>query len=140
MSKRKRRSFGILISFLLCSILAITVSLWQMSFQEDSLLGKLLSASNGCFAAAALWGSLGLLLLVASFDGFRAIQYLGYTFRFKWAKNRGETEDRLDSYYEFTQKRKKENKEKRMVKLFLLPAVLYLAAAVVLTVIFEQMR
>lgn len=139
MRKQRSRHFGLFISFLFCSFLAAAISLWQMSFQEDTHLGKLLSWANGCFAAAALWTSLGLLMLIASFDGFRAIQYLGYTFRLKWSKNR-DSESRLESYYEYMQKKRKEQGERRMVKLFLLPGILYLAAAVVLTIVFERMR
>lgn len=140
MSRGEVRYVGIFISFLICSAAAVTISLWQMSFQEDSLLGGLLSWSNGCFAAAALWGSLGLLLLVARFDGFRTLQYLGYIFRFRWSKIRGGNSQHMDSYYEYAQKKKKLRGDGRMIKHFLIPAGIYLAAAVVLTVIFEQMR
>ncbi len=140
MSKRKKRRYGVLISFLLCSTLAVTVSLWQVSFQEDSMQGALLSWSNGCLAAAALWGAFGLLLLIARFDGFRAIQYLGYTFRVKLSKMRGDDSRQLNSYYDYVQKKRETQREGRLIKIFLIPAILYLGAAIILTVLFERLK
>lgn len=140
MNKGKAGHVGALISFLLCTLLAVGVSLWQMSFQENSLLGGLCAWSNGCFAAAVLWGSIGLLLLIARFDGFLALQYMGYTFRTKWSKMRGGDSPHLDSYYEYMQKKRETRGVGRMIKLLLIPAVIYLLAAVVLTVLFEQIR
>lgn len=140
MSKERGRRFGLLASFLLCSVLAVGISLWQMSFQETGLLSGIRSWADGCFAAGALWGSLGVLLLVAAFDGFRAMQYLGYTFRFKWSKNQNRKSQHLDSYYEYIQKKKKNEGEGRVVRYFLIPAGVYLAAAVVLTLLHEWMK
>lgn len=140
MSKGKIRRFGVLISFLLCTGVAAGVSLWQMSFQEDNIPGVLRSWSNGCFTSAVFWCSFGALVLIARFDGFRAVQYLSYTFRFKWFKNRKNEARQLESYYDYIKRKKETRNEGGILKVFLAPGLLYLAAAIVLTVIFDRMR
>lgn len=140
MNKEGARHFGILISFLICSAAAAAVSLWQMSVHEDSLLGGLKAWSNGCFTAAVFWCSFGLLMLIASFDGFRGMQYLGYAFRFKWSKSKNGGSDQLQSYYDYMKKKRETRREGRIIRIFLIPGGIYLAAAAVLTIIFERMK
>ncbi len=140
MSKGRIRHFGVFISFLICTGVTVGVSLWQMSFQEDSILGTLRSWSNGCFAAAVFWCSFGLLILIARFDGFRAVQYLGYTFRCKWSKKQKDESSQLESYYDYIKRKKETRSDTRIVKAFLIPGLLYLAAAILLTVIFDRMK
>lgn len=135
---KKIRQFGGLISFLICTVVAVGVSLWQMSFQEDGVLGTLRSWSNGCFTAAVFWCSFGLLILIARFDGFRAMQYLGYTFRYKWFRKQKEESSQLESYYDYIKRKKESSSGMRTVKALLIPGLLYLAAAILLTVIFDR--
>ncbi|MDO5422566.1 MAG: hypothetical protein Q4F41_02430 [Eubacteriales bacterium] len=140
MDKKKGRHFEVLISFAVGCLLIVLVSVWQMSFQGESAAGKVLSWSNGCLAAAVVWGGIGLLSLVAKFDGFSALQYFGYVFRKKWTKSGGTGETRhMDSYYDYMKEKKRKESGmagNRFVKCLLIPAGGYLAAAGILTVVF----
>ncbi len=130
-----------LISFGVGCVAIVPVAFWQMSFQEDSVLGRLLSWSNACFAAAVLWGGLGILVWIDSFGGFDAARFLGRTFQRKWSK--AAREQKKQSYYDYKVERQEKRKEKRKnsaSSFLLLPGLVYLVAAAVLTVLFLVME
>ncbi len=133
--KRNLISFGIG-----CAVI-VPVAFWQMSFQESSILGRLLSWSNACFFAAVLWAGLGVLVWIDSFGGFDAARFLGRTFQRKWSK--AAREQKKQSYYDYRMERQEKRKEKgkkSASSFLLLPGGLYLAAASVLTVLFLVME
>ncbi|MCD8126630.1 MAG: DUF3899 domain-containing protein [Clostridiales bacterium] len=126
-----------LISFGIGCVVIVPVAFWQMSFQEDGVLGRLLSWSNACFLAAVLWGGLGILVWIAAFGGFDAARFLGRTFWRKWS--RAAREEKKQSYYDYRVERQKKRK-KGVSSFLLLPGAVYLAAAAVLTVLFLVME
>lgn len=136
MAKKHTTLIAVLVSLVGCSIVAVCMSLWQASLLESEPAVSIKAWANGCFVAGVIWGSLGILTLVARMDGFSALQYLFHTMKCKWNKAHNENAPNLESYYDYL-KNKKRNTN-RPLRTLLIPAAVYLAAAAVLSVCYVR--
>jgi hypothetical protein len=126
---------AILISSVVALALAVGLSAWQVSFLGSDYLGMTRGISNGTFAVAVIYLSLGLLSKLSTQGPMNGLRYITYTLRIKIAKftHKDEADTTLMSYFDFLHKAEK--KGKLSAAFLLIPGAVCLFLAILATVL-----
>jgi hypothetical protein len=134
MSKELR---AIVISSVIALALAAGLSAWQISFLGTDYLGMTHGISNGTFAVAVIYLSLGILSKLSRQGPMNGLRYITYTLRTKIAKftHKDEADTTLMSYFDFLQKTEK--KGQISAAFLLIPGAVCLFIAILATVLYS---
>lgn len=138
MSDFWKKHIGKGISFAIGLVIAVAAALFESSQYKMIARNMVRVASDGCFTAAVMLIGIGLLGFIDGFGGFDHIFYLCRLLFEKMIPSKTKFEERVN-YLTYVQMRREKHKKKTGgVKNMLFAGAIYLAAAIVLMLIFEK--